>query len=124
MAVIISASDVTNVAPEFTCLQESEINAFIEIAKTLICETKWGDKYRVAVSLLTAHLMKEIGMGSDTSSSQSGPVTSEKVGDLAVTYGSVTAQGGSVTDNLYMTTKYGRLFLLIKKTLSITPMVT
>lgn len=124
MGITITAQDVTNVAPEFTCVSNSEIDTYIEIAQTLICADKFGNKAKNALALVTAHIMKEIGIGSDASNNNSGAVTSEKVGDLQRSYGAVNIANASAQDQLFTTTKYGRLFLLLKKTIFFTPLVT
>lgn len=126
MEVIVTPTDVTNVAPEFASVESATIEMFIDMARGLICASKFGSKAKQAIIFLTAHLMKEIGYGDggSTSSSASGPVTSEKVGDLQRSYGQVSLSNGSVTDSLFATTKYGRLYVILRKQLVITPMVT
>lgn len=124
MGITITAQDVTNVAPEFTCVPNSEIDTYIDLAGQIICAEKFGDKGKSALALVAAHLMKEIGIGSDPSSSNSGLVTSEKVGDLQRSYGQVAFTSASAQDQLFLTTKYGRLFLIIKKSIFFSPLVT
>ena len=58
MPVYVQPSDVTNVAPEFTSVQPSRINDFIEYARLFICEDKYGAKAKLAIIYQTAHLLK------------------------------------------------------------------
>ena len=109
-------SDVTAIAKEF--LLRDDIEVFIEYARLFICEDKWGDKAKLGIILMTAHLMTELDIGS-----QPGFVTSETVGDLSRGYGMPTSTGLSASDSLLMTTKYGKQFALIRKTIVTTPLV-
>lgn len=120
----VTAADVTQFAPEFSDLPSSQIDLIIEYARNWVCEDKWGSKSKLGIVLMSAHLLKEAGFGPGDSSSASGPVTSERVGDLQRSYGQVSLQNSSVGDQLLATTKYGRLFLTLRRTLVITPMVT
>ena len=136
MSTPVLPSDVVKVAPEYLEFSQDmepgggneQMTNFIEIAKEFICEGKWGrpTKYVTAVSYLTAHIMKDGGIGveSNGSSSVSGPVTSERVGDLSRTYASNALTSGSQTDLMFSTTKYGRMYLALRKTLLVTPFVT
>lgn len=125
MEITITPEDVTNVAPEFKNVEDETIEVYIDIARDFVCVSKWGEKKgKHAIILMTAHMMKDLGIGSNESSSASGPVTMEKVGDLQRSYASASLTGGSTSDQLLATTKYGRQFIMLRKTLVITPMVT
>ncbi len=96
----------------------------IELAREFVCESKWGTEAKAikAICLMTAHLLKTLGFGAGNSSNVSGPITSERVGDLARSYGQISMTG-SAGDQLLTQTKYGQTFLMLRKTLLFTPMV-
>lgn len=120
----VQPSDVTDVAPEFAGVQDDTIQEFIDIA-ALIVGPAWGKKRDKGIAVLAAHFLKDMGYGGggNGSSSASGPVTMEKVGDLQKSYGTVALSGGSASDQLLTMTKYGRMFLMIKKTVFTSPLV-
>lgn len=128
----VTVADIIAIAPEFkefseTTEGEVQIETIIDVAETMVCESRWGEKKaKLAVQYLTAHILTDTGVGQEggSSSNLSGPVTSERVGDLSRTYGTVNISNGSSSDALYLTTKYGRMFLMLKKSVSTTPMVT
>ncbi len=126
MEITLTPEDVTNVAPEFSSLEDETIQNYIDLAKAFICPEKWCGKGKQAWALMTAHIMKDMGLsnGGNGSSSATGPITSEKVGDLQRSYGSATVVNGSASDQLLATTKYGKLLVMLRKTITITPMVT
>lgn len=129
--ITVTALQVTKLAPEFAFMldgsnESEEIDNIIELAQEFVNADFWGEsKGSKAISLLTAHFLSELGFSEDASSgSVAGAVTSEKVGDLERKYEPVNLTKGSVSDQLYNTTKYGRQFLLLRRTLYISPMVT
>lgn len=125
MAIALTPEEVKAFAPEFAAVEDSEVQSYIDIAQEFICESKWGEvKAKKALMLLTCHFLKDMGLGAGGSSSASGPVTMEKVGDLQRSYGSATLSKGSTSEQLFLTTKYGRAYILLRKTLVITPIIT
>lgn len=128
----VSKDDVLVYAPEFSDLPEEVVDSIIELARSFVSETKWDTKAKQGICLMTAHLLKELGFTYDeeedettnTGTDVTGPVASEKVGDLARSYGTFDFSKGSEGDQLLATTKYGKTFLMLRKTLLFTPMVT
>ena len=118
MPVIITATDVTNVAPEFTSQAQARIDSFIDIARGFICEEKWGEKAKNAIIFYTAHLLSLASRGA---SGASGPVTAERVGELSRSYGQIS--GGSDSEMELSQTPYGLIFISMRKGLLITPLV-
>lgn len=124
----VSPRDVLAIAPEFrTTLSGqdagSEIAALVGVARSYVPEGRWGaEKGKVALALLTAHLMKELGFGAE-GVNHNGMVTSERVGDLSRSYAVSSISGTSVLDQLFMTTQYGRQFIMLRRTLPSTPLV-
>lgn len=130
----VTAEDVAAIAPEFADLASSDPDQFdmpIELAREFVCEAKWGTdaKAKKAICLMAAHLMKELGFGADSEggsgggTSAVGPVTMEKVGDLQRSYGAAITVGGSVSEQLLATTTYGKTFVMLRRTLALTPRV-
>jgi hypothetical protein len=130
--ITVTALDVAALAPEFFELATetpAEFDAFIDLAREFVCESKWGTeaKAKKAICLMTAHLMKDMDVGGGAGLSggvTAGQIVSEKVGDLSRTY----AQGSSsistsVSDQLLTATKYGKAFLMLRRTLVFTPRV-
>lgn len=109
---IVTTADVISYAPELT--GNALLQIYLDFAKTFVNETKWGVKYKASVCLLTAHFVTLSIRGAGSS----GPITSERVGELAVSYGSASDKA----DELLATT-YGTMYLQYRKTLTITPLV-
>lgn len=116
MPIVVTASDVTNVASEFSSENPTRIEAFIEQARLFVCETAWGDRAKTAIIYYTAHLLK---LEKIEASGAAGPVTAERVGDLSRSYGQ--SAGGEASE--LAQTGYGRIILQLRKGLLITPMV-
>ncbi len=77
-------------------------------------EDRWGLKYNLAQSYITAHMLlvatkSELG----DSSSQVGPVQSKSAGGVSVTK-AVVAKDLSSGDEYYMSTTYGQQFILLR----------
>jgi len=123
----VTPADVKSTAPEFSAVSDPTIEIYIDVARTFVCESKWGTKKaKFAIQYMTAFLMADLGLGSDggVKSNVSGPVTMERVGDLSRSYGTVNFNGGSASEQILSANKYGRMFIMLRKTLLITPMVT
>lgn len=106
----ITSDTVILVAPEFSSQDTDRIDFFITQASQYINRRVWGDKADYAHALYTAHLM--------TVSARSGStgVTAERVGELSRNY-------ATPTDNALGSTSYGSLFISLRKTLLISPIV-
>lgn len=105
------AAMVVNIAPELADEDSSRIDLFLGFAALSVNESVWGTKYDLGVAVMAAHLLTMANRGGN-----GGPVTSEKVGDLARSYGQMGDK-----DSL-MATSYGQWFVQLRKTLPITPL--
>jgi hypothetical protein len=105
----VTATSIKEMFPEFAGKSDSFVNIFIDAAKELICESMYGNRYCLALSYLTAHLMKV------SSDSGKGDVSKEKVGDLAREY--KTSSGSNCNSCGYGSTSYGQQFLAIRGSL-------
>ena len=66
------------IAPEFADIEEETVLAWIELTEPLIDRRKFGNIYKQALALLTAHRMKMANVGSP------GPDPLEEVGNIGV----------------------------------------
>ena len=101
----INATNFKEVFPEFASQSEVRVDMFLDGAKDQISADVFGKSYERAVLFLAAH---DLTM-SDPDKASKPQVTSEKVGDVSVSYSSVNAVNNS--DNYYMQTQYGLQFL-------------
>ncbi|HCU25443.1 MAG TPA: hypothetical protein DF383_10540 [Deltaproteobacteria bacterium] len=121
----VSSGDITAFASEFAAVPGATIDLYINLAKFSVNPNVWREKYDFGVILLTCHMLK-LKKANDASSASGaiGAVTSEKVGDLARSYGSIASAGGSTDPSSLGITNYGQEFLRLRRSLVITPMVT
>jgi len=113
MSTPVEIADVLVYAPELSAVPTSQMQIYLDLAKNFVFEGKWERKYMQGVCLLTAHMVS-ITMGG---SNNSGPIASESVGELSISY-----SNGPMDDEL-QGTSYGELYLMLRKTLKITPLV-
>lgn len=121
----VSYSDIIAFASEFSTVPSQTISTYIVYASLSVNVSVWRYKADFATILLTCHLLKMKSVADAIAGSgSSGPVISEKVGDLSRTYGAfVSGAAGKDPTSLGQTT-YGQEFLRLQKSLIITPMVT
>ena len=113
MATPVEIADVLVYAPELSTLPSPFMQVYLDLAKNFVFETKWERKYKQAVCLLTAHMVSMTKTGGNNS----GPIASESVGELSISYSNATM------DDELQRTSYGELYLMLRKTLKITPLV-
>ena len=91
------------------------VELILEDVVAQIREAVYGSKQERAQRYLAAHLLTLIKQGSDgANSGASGPVEKEKVGDVEIKYS--TAVVSNLSDvNRYDETKYGRVYMIIRK---------
>jgi hypothetical protein len=96
-------------APEFSDLASDEVAAAISDAALQVSSLVWGSKTDLGILLLAMHNLAishpELG--------QTGPVTSERVGDLSRSYATPSLGSHELAE-----TRYGRRFLALKRTVS------
>jgi hypothetical protein len=112
--VEVTAQDIKNYAQEMQSEGNQRIEMFIEFGRLFVSETKFGAKSKLGIILITCHLItmaNRDGTG--------GAVTSERVGELARSYG----QASGNSNQELASTAYGQQFLMLRKTLVITPLV-
>lgn len=95
----------------------ARINVFITVAAQRLDASKWGAVYQTALVYLTAHLLLRSPVDNGTEEmSASGPVTSRKTGDEAITYGSLGVSSIVMTDADLAQTHPGQCFLGLRNT--------
>lgn len=108
---------------EFEGVPSKKIGAFFDLAKNRVDETVWGDCTDEAIYYLTGHLISSTGGAGGSGGGVAGPITSESVGSVSRSYGQVNVnQGGN--DELYATTRYGQMFLNLRRSCVVTALAT
>lgn len=105
--------------PEFAPVADARVTAFIEIASRRVSATQWGTKEDDGVDLLTCHLLAKAAAEEMAASANApaGPITSETVGDISVTYESPQAATSSSADGSsdFASTSYGRAYMTLRR---------
>ena len=114
MATEVTSEEVIAYAPEMSTEGDERITLFIGFAGDFVSETKWGKKYKQGIILMCCHLLK---MAALDRAGAAGSVTAERVGEMSRSYSAPPA------DNEMAQSSYGQTFLMLRKTLVITPMV-
>lgn len=112
------------VAVEFSEVPAQKIVMFIELAKPLISERRFGENYQTALAYLAAHKMKMAGLG-DTSMGKVDDalrVSSYSEGDVSIGF-SVAQSNNLAVDAEYTLTSYGIQFLQLRR-VSIIPILS
>jgi hypothetical protein len=102
--------------PEFSAVADPRVQMFLDDAALSVNVSLWGNKADLGIAYLAAHLLTMDNRGGNGAS---GPVTSEKVGDLQRSY---AAPQGTL-DPVYAATNYGIQFLRLRKSIMISPLV-
>lgn len=96
---------------EFSSVSDTKTDLYLGVSASRVDSTAWGTCAEYAQALLTAHMLASAGSGAADGGS-SGAVTSESVGDLSRSYGSMDVK--SDADKPLTQTKYGREFLSLR----------
>lgn len=120
MAVSSSLAILAIIAP--TLYADAGVQDWLDLADQQLGTTDWGAVRIQAVAYLAAHQWtlaqrEAAALASGTYGGPAGPVTSQRAGDLAITYGSpLSSPSGSVdaADMEYTTTTYGLRFLALR----------
>lgn len=108
-----SPSTVRAIAPEFKSRSDSDITVALGTAEAWLDECVWGCKYDTGQAYMAAHILAiadRDGAG--------GPISSESVGGVSVSYGT---SGDS--DEELNSTSYGQMFVSLRRTLVTGPLV-
>lgn len=103
-------AEVLALATELT--DEAPLDVIVEMTQSMVNLETWGSKASVAHQALAAHFATEVM----NPAGATGPVASRTIDKLAESY-AVTAP----SDAELGTTKYGRLYLMLRKGLLVVP---
>jgi hypothetical protein len=108
---MVTPTDFKSRFPEFSTIDDSRIQLFLDDAELEISQTVWGKLYDKGISYLTAH---ELSMATATENGKTGGLKSEaskSVGNVSVSYNNPTYDE---YNNYYTTTAYGKKFIDMK----------
>lgn len=101
-----------SVAPELATVHVDDRVFWLTETQGMLSLDVWGNRSSTGHALLAAHFVSvatETGEGADP-----GPVQSMGVGPASVTYAKTAAEG-SASDEALRATKYGRMYLAIRR---------
>jgi len=84
--------------PEFSAVSDARVQAFLDDAVVEIRAAIWGDFWRRAVNLYTAHMLALAEMQAAGSTGSVGPVASRSVGDVSISFAVSAGTGGAAVD--------------------------
>ena len=102
--------DLLIYAPDVSSVSASLRELALEDAEAMIDARWYGNKTRRAHAMLAAHYLTLQGL---VSGGEGGVPSSKSAGDISVSYAVTALPAG---DSLFATTKYGRMFLELTKT--------
>ena len=108
---------------EFATVNKKKVQAWLDLAAGLMSESVWGDCYENGVYFLTAHFIASGGGEGGSGGAVGGPITGESVGSLSRSYGTVSVNANG-NDELYVTTRYGQMFLNLRRSCVVSACVT
>ncbi len=110
-------ANVILIAPEFSSVSDGLFDLILADVALEVSSAGYGAKQEQAQRYLTAHYLTISGAGASGSSSNSGSVKKEKVGEVEIEYSDgLSSVLSSVKASRYDETKYGRLFEAISRT--------
>lgn len=130
MSIELSGEEVVAYAPEFASLVTGEtpdyttIEMFIDLSRSFVNENFFGSKAKNALLNMTCHILTKLRPGGSSGGGQAGAVSSERVGDLQVSYAIPTASNLTINDAILASTQYGQIYLMLRRSIPATPRVT
>ena len=102
-------------------MQDPSLDVLIDMAKARTARAFYGVKYNHAVALMAAHIAFLLGSGTlgagsgNADGGSTGSITSEREGDLSVSYGAVSASAGNLGDAELSQTRWGLMLISLRK---------
>jgi hypothetical protein len=120
--VAVTPAQITAAFPAFDLVAVTSV--FITLAASDLDSNYWGTiaNYYKAQAYLAMHMMVKAGLSSSAGSGGSdggaaGPVTSERAGKIARSYGKPSISGGhAAADEDLASTKFGLMFIRLRDT--------
>jgi len=103
--------------PEFSSIDDSRINIFIDDSLLVLNEATWGSMYSIAVCYLTAHYLALGEMSSNGDSGTTGGIASQAVDGTSISFNSFSPT--SEFSSFYNSTSYGQRFYTLIKSLGV-----
>jgi len=107
--------------PEFSSVDDSRIQLFLDDAIIMLNEAYWGDKYDLGINYFTAHKLalaiKAEAAGGSGGSGSGGAISGKAVDGASVTYAVATPMDAK--EAYYLSTSYGREYWNFLKSLPI-----
>lgn len=124
-ARLATKAEVLTLAPELT--DDAVLDELIEVAGTMINVGCWGSKASKGHAALAAHLATTVQSNQQQQGQDPvGPIGSRSIGSISVGYTSKRLEDGisvvTPSDPELGTTTYGRLYLILRKSLFILPL--
>lgn len=100
-----------------TVFPNSVVWWWIELAQVLVSEERFGDLYKKALFLLTAHKLslwhetQKAAASGNYGKTAAGQVQSKSVGGASVTYAVQNSTGSNFSEGDFLLTSYGRAYL-------------
>jgi len=112
-----------SLAPEMAGVSTATLDQFILIATGVHTASAWSvGTYATAMAYYAAHLLTMAdaaaaspSAASAASATAGGPVSSKREGSRAIAYASPVSSAGTAEEAQLMETKYGRLYLALRK---------
>lgn len=102
---------------EFSEVSDDDVNVFLELAKPLVSEKRFGKLYQQALAYLAGHKMKMAGLGKLIGSGTIGEtigLSSVSEGETSVSFTN-NQTGNTSADAEYGLTVYGMQFLQLRR---------
>lgn len=102
---------------EFSEVSDDDVNVFLELAKPLVSEKRFGKLYQQALAYLAGHKMKMAGLGKLIGSGTIGDtigLSSVSEGETSVSFTN-NQTGNTSADAEYGLTVYGMQFLQLRR---------
>ena len=112
----VTAADIKTRFPEFGSIDSTVVQRWLDEAERNHDACQWGGKSDDGLAWLTAHFLAAFGDQCQQSKLGPGPLTSSREGQVAASWSPLTVPGIFRKNDLG-TTKYGRRYLSMVKTL-------
>lgn len=119
---MITPADFKIRFPEFTGVDNTRIQLFIDDSVLILNEAFWGPKYDMGLSYYSAHLLKiaiRTEPGLNSSANNVGPISSKSVDGVSVSYAISASSSTDTADDFLKSTAYGQRYLLLRKSLGV-----
>ncbi len=111
----VTAQSLKDRFPEFGSESDTRVSLYITAANLEISQTQWGALADEGTLHLASHKLCVFSKTKDGLEAEPGPVSSEKVGDVAASYAVATSSGSGLEEESLRSTAYGREYMRLKR---------